>query len=256
VRNASLADYDALPVDVLPIGTDYPPDHLLARHSHRRAQLLYGATGIMQVETVDGSWTIPTNRAVLIPAQVSHEVRMLDVTTWSLYIEPGAVPWWPTSCTVIEVEPLLRELLREANDFDAGYDTAGRDGTVIHLILEELQRVTPLPLSVTLPRDEPFRALCKEYLVHPDAAVTNADWARTSLMSPRTFDRRFRLATGMSPSLWRTRARLLTSLTLLRRLSVTRVAGDLGYSSPASFTAAFTRTFGAPPSSFRENRAP
>lgn len=250
MRNVPLANYDALPVDVLPIGTDYPTDHLLAHHSHRRAQLLYGATGIMQVETIDGSWTIPTNRAVLIPAETSHEVRMLDVTTWSLYIEPRAVPWWPTSCTVIEVEPLLRELLREANDFDAGYDTAGRDGSVIHLILEELQRVTPLPLSVILPRTEPFRSLCTGYLAHPDVAVTNDDWARASLMSTRNFDRRFREVTGMSPSLWRTRARLLTSLTLLRRLPVTLVAGRLGYSSPASFTAAFTRTFGVPPSRF------
>lgn len=253
MRNVSLANYDALPFDVLPIGTDYPPDHLLPHHSHRRAQLLYGATGIMQVETLDGSWTIPMDRAVLIPAQMPHEVRMFDVTTWSLYIEPGVVPWWPASCTVIEVEPLLRELLREANDFDAEYDSAGRDGTVIRLVLEELQRVTPLSLSVTLPRAEPFRSLCKAYLARPDAAVTNVDWARVSLMSTRTFDRRFRLTTGTSPSLWRTRARLLASLTLLRRLPVTHVAGRLGYSSPASFTAAFTRTFGVPPSSFHEH---
>ncbi|WP_217637559.1 cupin domain-containing protein, partial [Curtobacterium sp. MMLR14_014] len=86
VRNVSVADFDGLPVDVLPIGTDYPPDHLLARHEHRRAQLLYGASGVMLVETDEGSWTVPTDRAVLIPAGVAHEVRMLDVTTWSLYI--------------------------------------------------------------------------------------------------------------------------------------------------------------------------
>ncbi|WAA65570.1 AraC family transcriptional regulator [Microbacterium oxydans] len=256
MRNVRLERYDGLPVDVLPIGTDYPPDHLLAHHAHRRAQLLYGATGIMQVETLDGSWTIPTNRAVLIPPQTSHQVRMRDVTTWSLYIEPSAVPWWPASCTVIEVEPLLRELLREANDFDAGYDASGRDGAVVQLILQELQRVTPLPLSVSLPRAEPFRSLCTEYLGRPDVALTNVDWARAAMMSTRNFDRRFREATGMSPSMWRTRARLLASITLLRRMPVAQVAGDLGYASPASFTAAFTRTFGAPPSSFHERRTP
>ncbi|WP_420890488.1 helix-turn-helix domain-containing protein [Leifsonia aquatica] len=32
--------------------------------------------------------------------------------------------------------------------------------------------------------------------------------------------------------------------------SVTSVAGQLGYASPAAFTAAFTRAFGAPPSRF------
>ncbi|WP_022883183.1 AraC family ligand binding domain-containing protein [Gryllotalpicola ginsengisoli] len=79
-------------MDVLPVGTDYPPDHLLARHEHRCAQLLYGRSGTMLVATDDGSWTVPVDRAVLIPPGVAHEVRFLDVTTWSLYIEPDAAP--------------------------------------------------------------------------------------------------------------------------------------------------------------------
>lgn len=251
MRNVPLSDYDSLPIDVLPVGTDYPPDHLLDRHAHRRAQLLYGATGIMRVETDDGSWTVPTHRAVLIPARTPHEVRMLDVTTWSLYIEPAAVPWWPTTCTVIDVSGLLRELLREANDFSADYDVTSRDGDVIRLVLAELQRVTPLPLSITLPRAEPFRALCRSYLSEPDVTVTTTDWARTALLSTRSFDRQFRRATGTSPAQWRARARLFASLPLLGRTSITDIAGRLGYSSPAAFTAAFTRTFGVPPSSFR-----
>lgn len=250
MRNVSVDAYDHLPVDVLPIGTDYPPDFLLRRHTHRRAQLLYGATGAMQVETDDGAWTVPTDRAVLIPARVPHEVRMLGVTTWSLYIEPDAVPWWPASCTVIEVGPLLRELLRAANDLGADYDTAGRDGTLVRLALHEVRRMAPVPFAISLPRDEPFRALCRAYLAAPDVALTNTEWARSAAMSTRTFDRRFRELTGASPATWRARARLLASLPLLTTESVTAVAGRLGYASPAAFTAAFTRAFGAPPSRF------
>jgi len=250
VHNVSLHALDHLPVDVLPIGTDYPPDFLLARHAHRRAQLLYGASGVMQVETDDGSWTVPTNRGVLVPPQVGHEVRMLGVSTWSLYIEPAAVPWWPTTCTVIEVAPLLRELLRAANDLDADYDPTGRDGAVVDLALEELRRANPLPLAVALPRHEPFRSLCRAYLAEPDLAVTNATWARAAAMSERSFDRRFRDATGTSPAGWRARARLLAALPLLRSRSVTEVASRLGYASPSAFTAAFTRALGVPPSRF------
>lgn len=250
MRNVKLADFDATSTAVLPIGTDYPPDHLLDLHSHRRAQLLYGATGIMQVETVDGSWTVPTDRAVLIPAETPHQVRMLDVTTWSLYIEPTIVPWWPRRCIVVEVGPLLRELLREASTFEADYAEGGRDGIVIHLALEELQRVTPIPLSVVLPTTEPLLSLSRRYLSEPDAGVTNDEWARASAMSTRTFDRRFRAETGTSPAAWRARARLLASLAMLRRRSVTQVASQLGYSSPAAFTAAFSRAFGSPPSTF------
>lgn len=250
MRNVEIASLEHLPVDVLPVGTDYPPDHLLARHAHRRAQLLYGATGVMQVETEDGSWTVPTDRAVLVPPTVPHAVRMLGVTTWSLYVEPSAVPWWPATCTVIEVGPLLRELLRAANGLGADYDASGRDGAVVDLALEEVRRASPLPLTVSLPREEPFRSLCRAYLASPDLAVTNATWARAAATSERTFDRRFRALTGASPATWRAHARLLAALPLLRSLSVTAVAARLGYASPSAFTAAFTRVLGVPPSRF------
>lgn len=250
MHNVRLDDVDHLPVDILPIGTDYPPTHLLPRHSHRRAQLLYGASGVMQVETDDGSWTVPTDRAVLIPAGVVHEVRMAGVTTWSLYIEPDAVPWWPTRCMVADVGPLLRELLFTANGFAPDYDVGGRDGAVMNLILHELRRLSPMSLSIRLPHDEPFRSLCRTYLASPDLSVTNESWARAANRSARSFDRGFRMQTGSSPAAWRARARLLASLRLLSSSTVTEVSARLGYSSPAAFTAAFTRSFGAPPSRF------
>ncbi|QSB23914.1 AraC family transcriptional regulator [Curtobacterium sp. 24E2] len=251
MRNVPVSEFDHQPFDVLPIGTDYPPDHLLARHEHRRAQLLYGASGVMLVETDDGSWTVPTDRAVLIPPGVPHEVRMLDVSTWSLYVEPDAVPWWPTRCAVVEVGPLLREVLRAANALDVPYDDGGRDGTLVRLALHELQRVAPIPLSVSLPPRGVLRDLCRAYLAEPDVHVTNADWARAAAVSERTLDRHFRAATGVGPASWRVRARLLSSLPALRRGTVTEVAGWLGYATPAAFTAAFSKAFGAPPSRFR-----
>lgn len=250
MRNLRLDDVDHLPIDVLPIGTKYPPGHLLPRHTHRRAQLLYGASGVMQVETDDGSWTVPTDRAVLIPPGVAHQVLMDDVATWSLYIEPDAVPWWPSRCMVAEVAPLLRELLRAANGLAPDYDVAGRDGAVVRLALHELRRLTPLALSVSLPHDEPFRSLCRTYLAAPDLAVTNETWAQAASRSSRTFDRQFRAQTGISSAAWRARARLLAGLRLLPASTVTEVSARLGYASPAAFTAAFTRAFGAPPSRF------
>jgi AraC-like DNA-binding protein len=61
------------------------------------------------------------------------------------------------------------------------------------------------------------------------------------------------VAIPASPDLaavWRTRARLLAAVPQLRAASVTEVAARLGYASPAAFTAAFSRTFVAPPSRF------
>ncbi|MDU2613246.1 MAG: hypothetical protein E7C76_20680, partial [Pseudomonas aeruginosa] len=51
MRNASIEQYDTTPRAVVAMGTDYPDGYLLPRHRHRRAQLLYGASGGMQVRT-------------------------------------------------------------------------------------------------------------------------------------------------------------------------------------------------------------
>jgi AraC-like DNA-binding protein/mannose-6-phosphate isomerase-like protein (cupin superfamily) len=251
VRNVPVADVDHLPLDVLPIATDYPPELLLDWHAHRRAQLLYAATGTMSVETDDGTWMVPGERAVMIPAGTRHRVRMLGVRTASLYIESATVPWWPASCEVVEVSALLRELLLAAADLDADYPASGRDTALVALILFELSALSELPLHISLPRHPPFAQLCREYLARPDLAVTNASWARDAAMSERAFTRRFRQETGMSPASWRVKARLLAAVPRLRDESVTTVAASLGYASPAAFSYAFSRAFAVAPSALR-----
>ncbi|MEU5694333.1 helix-turn-helix transcriptional regulator [Actinosynnema sp. NPDC020468] len=248
MRNVPLAEVDRVDRAVLPIGTDYPPVHVLDWHHHRRAQFLYGATGVMVVETADGTWTVPTDRAVLIPPATPHRVRMLDVSTRSLYVEPAAVPWWPADCRVVDVTPLLRELLLAAVEFTPEYDLAGRDGAVAALLLHEIAALAPLPLHVPLPTSPDLATLCRAYLDTPDVQVTNTEWASRASMSERAFTRRFRQELNQSPAAWRLKARLLASAPLLRDHTVTEVAARLGYSSPAAFTAAFTASFGLAPS--------
>ncbi|WP_345652533.1 helix-turn-helix transcriptional regulator [Streptomyces tremellae] len=250
MRNVPLAEVDHVGRAVLPVGTDYPPGHLLDWHEHRRAQFLYGATGVMVVDTAQGNWTVPPERAVLIPAATRHRVRMLEVSTRSLYVEPGAVPWWPATCTVVDVPPLLRELLAAAAAFGPDYDLAGREGAVAALLLHEIAALAPLPFHVGIPASADLAGLCRAYLAEPDAGTTNREWAGLVAMSERAFTRRFRAETGESPAVWRGRARLLAAVPLLRTAQVGEVAGRLGYASPAAFTAAFTRAFGAPPSRF------
>ncbi|MFE4540895.1 AraC family transcriptional regulator [Streptomyces scopuliridis] len=250
MRNVSADAVDHVERVVLPIGTDYPPGHVLDWHEHRRAQFLYGATGVMVVDTDAGTWTVPPERAVLIPAATRHRVRMLGVSTRSLYIEPDAVPWWPAMCTVVDVAPLLRQLLLSAVEFEADYSPSGREGCIAELLLYEIAGLTPLPFHVAIPPSADLAKLCREYLAAPDAGTTNAVWARRTAQSERAFTRRFRAETGDSPAVWRARARLLAAVPLLRTASVTEVAGRLGYASPAAFTTAFTRAFGLPPSRF------
>lgn len=248
MRNVAADDYDDLQRVVLPVGSDYPDGFVLGWHSHRRAQFLYSATGVMVVETPDGTWTVPTDLAVLIPPGQRHQMSTHDVSTRSLYIEPEAVPWWPDRCVVVAVTPLLRELLLVAVDFAADYDLSGRAGAVTTLLLHEIAALTPVMLHISLPATPDLGALCREYLAAPDVRIGNAHWAARVNVGERAFSRRFRAEMGISPGVWRRRARLLAAVPLLRDATVTDVACRLGYSTPAAFTAAFSAEFGLPPS--------
>ncbi|MEV5651824.1 helix-turn-helix transcriptional regulator [Nocardia sp. NPDC052254] len=252
MRNTPIDQVDSTPRAVLAIGTDYPEHHLLVTHRHRRAQVLYAASGVMRVETTHGTWTVPTRRAVLIPSEVDHRVEMAGVSTRSLYLEPGAVPWFPAQCRVVEVSPLLRELLLAAVDMPTMYDTRGRDGVLADLILRELQTLAPAPFDLLLPRHVELRRLCQEFQGRPTIGSTPQDWARRLRCSTRTLNRWFRSETGLTFQQWRQRACVLHAVrALLSGATVTAVAGDLGYDTPAAFTVMFQRETGASPSAFR-----
>ncbi|WLI11284.1 MULTISPECIES: helix-turn-helix domain-containing protein [Pseudomonas] len=252
MRNVSIDLLDDTPRPVVAIGTDYPDGRLLPRHTHRRAQLLYGATGVMQVSTHDGNWVVPPQRAVWIPPGVAHEVLMLGVSTRSLYIEPGAVDLG-NRCQVISVSPLMRHLLMEAVEVALEYDEAGRDGVLIDLLLHELARSAHLPLHIPLPLDSRLLGLCQSFLQHPNAHQSPQQWADQLHISLRTFNRLFRQQTGLSFSQWRQRACVVLALARLAvGTPVTRIALDFGYDSPAAFSTMFRRVLGQAPSVWLE----
>jgi AraC-like DNA-binding protein/mannose-6-phosphate isomerase-like protein (cupin superfamily) len=255
VRNVPISEVDDLDRAVVAIGTDYPPEHVLPAHRHRRAQFLYAATGLMRVETSDGSWTIPTRRAVLIPPSTEHMVVMQHVSTRSLYLEPAAVPWFPERCQAVDVSPLLRELLLEAVDIPPLYAGGGRDGILIELILREISRSTALPLDLPLPSNSDLRRRCQAFLGHPNVHETAAQWADELHISARTLARRFRSGTGTTFAGWRERACVVHSLTLLDDgVPIAQIAGALGYESPAAFATMFRRVLGSAPTAYRGSR--
>ena len=252
MRNVSINLLDDTRRPVVAIGTDYSHGYLLPRHTHRRAQLLYGATGVMQVSTHDGNWVVPPQRAVWIPPGVAHEVLMLGVSTRSLYIEPGAVDLGER-CQVISVSPLIRHLLMEAVELPLTYDLTGRDGVLIDLLLHELVRSAPLPLHIPLPSDGRLLELCQTFLHQPNAHQSPQQWADQLHVSLRTFNRLFRLQTGLSFSQWRQRACVVLALARLAAgEAVTRIALDFGYDSPAAFSTMFRRILGQAPSVWLE----
>ncbi len=249
--NTPLTDVDHVARPMVAIGTDYSPGTLLDFHTHRRAQFLYGMTGVMEVNTDDGTWMVPPYSGVWLPAGKRHQVRMNGVSTRSLYIEPHVAPRASCSCEVLVVTPLLHHLLLASAHIPALYDESGRDGALAQLLIYELQQAQALPLFAPLPHDPPLASLCRDFLGQPHIHSLPEDWARQLHRSQRTFNRLFRQQTGMSFAVWRQQACLMAAIPkLLSGSSVTRTALELGYDSPAAFSSMFRKVLGQSPTAF------
>lgn len=249
--NPNKNDHVARPL--VAIGHDYPASYELAEHQHRRSQFLCATTGVMAVSTPEGAWVAPPERAVWIPAGTPHSVRMVGaVQTRSLLIEPDHCLARGSSCQVVGVSPLLRQLLLAASEIPAEYDVNGRDGLVMELLITEISRAPVIPLAVPFPAHKALAARCHAFLDHPDVTETIDQWADAMAINRRSFTRLFRRETGMSFTEWRQQACLSVALPKLAAGEpVTAVAYDLGYDGPGSFSTMFKRVLGVSPSHYR-----
>ncbi len=257
VRNVHIDHYDLTPRPVVAVGNTFPDGHRVAPHRHRRAQLLYGVTGVLLVTTEHGAWVVPPERAVWIPAGVRHTIRMMGpVTTSSLYFEAAAVESLPRKCQVLGMSLLMRGLVQAAVDVPAEYEFGGREALIMALILQELRTLPVLPLSLPLPTEARLARQCRRFLEKPAAHDTIDAWSAALGMSRRAFTRLFKRATGLSFGLWRQQACVFVALPRLAAGEpVTTVALDLGYDSPAAFTSMFKRLLGVPPQRYFRSHA-
>lgn len=221
--------------------------HRVAHHHHHRAQLLYAVSGVMSVDTDTGRWIVPPEQAVWIPAGATHAVRMsTDVSMRSLYFRSGRLPHLPEDCRVVAVTPLLRELI--ARLVTSCTVDPLRIERLIAVLCDEVDALQSPALHLPLPRDPRLTTITRALFTDPADPRDLGAWSQRVGASTRTLSRLFREELGLSFRDWRARLRMLRAVERLGAgENVTRVALDLGYSSPSAFIAMFRRTTGHTP---------
>jgi AraC-like DNA-binding protein len=207
---------------------------------------------VMRVSTGQGTWVVPPQRALWIPPSVEHEIRMSGaVAMRTLYIAPETGANLPTDCRVIEVSDLLRALILAAMEEPVDYVGGSRGEAIAQLLLHELRGVAIVPLHLPLPQDARLQSICRRVQAHLCDDIDIETLARDAGMSSRSLARLFQRETGMGFLAWRQQARLAEALTQLSTgKAVALVANDLGYASPAAFTAMFRRSLGTTPGKY------
>ncbi|HHX33701.1 MAG TPA: AraC family transcriptional regulator [Gammaproteobacteria bacterium] len=222
------------------------------RHSHPWVQFSYAINGVLEVQTAQGRFIAPPQRAVWIPAGIKHRVQCSAHTQIrSLYIDNQALTVVPHNCRVVEVSPLLKELIRAFGELPVEYDQSSAEGRLAAVLLDQLTHAPDMGLMLPLPTDKRLQKIVAQLQKHPDATDTLSQWAQRLHVSEKTLSRLFSEQTGLTFRLWRQRLRLLNALPLLeQKQPVTEVALACGYESISAFIAAFRQHFGSTPGEF------
>ena len=101
--------------------------------------------------------------------------------------------------------------------------------------------------------DDPLVAVLEWTMENLDLPLSVGQLARRAAMSPRTFARRFRAATGTTPHRWILRQRLLLAQRLLETTEepIGWVAARCGFTGAAGLRMHFSREVGASPLAYR-----
>jgi AraC-like DNA-binding protein/mannose-6-phosphate isomerase-like protein (cupin superfamily) len=232
--------------------TAYARGHHIKPHWHSRAQFVFAVAGTMQIRTPRRAWIVPPSRALWVPARTVHEIQMYGVVQMhSLYMNEAAGADMPPSCVVLNVTPLLRELVVRAVALPTSYDEDGEDGLLMRLLLAEIRRLPPCALDLPLPESADLTRLC-DRLLGDLSTRRPCGWDADDMnTSARTLYRRFLRETGITFARWKQQARLLESIRRLAEgMPVTTVAMDLGYESASAFSTMFRRSIGMAPREF------
>lgn len=222
-------------------------------HSHDRHQLIYASRGVVHVHLEVATWVLPVSRALWIHAGARHSITVKRPAEIKLLYVDAQAYSLPTSseCFIVEVSPLLRELINECALHDYAYAEDSTECRLAQVLLDQAAPSVSTQTALQLPVDRRALKVAELLGEEPGNRESAEELASRVGASARTLMRLFLDETRMSLGTWRLRKRMLLAVELLAYgESVTEVAQQVGYESTSSFVAAFGSMFGVTPAKY------
>ncbi len=246
-----LIDPDAVLRPFFVLRQAYVPSHI-APHQHRFAQLIHASSGVLEVRTEEGRWIVPPQRGVWIPPATEHAVlskKRFDFCT--LYVSALHAKKLGNDCQVVQVSPLLSELLLKGAGFGVDWPRGGAQERLLRVALDQVSVQRSEPLKLPQAKDKRIARICDALLIDPANATELREWAASVGASERTLTRTFKLDTGIGFVQWRRQCRLLHAVEMLAGgAPVTQVAFNVGYGDVSAFSRDFKLALGIVPGKY------
>lgn len=244
-----------LPSPVTALAYDLGHGHAIPEHLHPEDQLVYACQGVMTVRTNAGTWVVPTQRAVWIPARTPHSILMSGaVSMRTIYLRARLVRRLPRECCVVNVSPLLQQLILHLCSVGKLNRRSKTHAHLTDVLIDQLDGVQAIPLQLPAPSDPRAARVAAALQGSVDNSHSLASLCAQAGASKRTIERLFQQETRMSMGKWRQQLRLLRSFQLLAAgEKISHAALEAGYSTPSAFIAMFRKALGTTPRRYFDN---
>jgi len=246
-----------LPSPVTALSFDLEHGHSIPEHMHPEDQLVYACQGVMTVRTPAGTWVVPAQRAVWIPARTPHGILMSGaVSMRTIYLRARIVKSLPRTCCVVNVSPLLQNLIVHLCAYKELSRRSRIQAHLIDVLIDQLETVQTVALQLPAPVDARAARVAAALQSTADDSRSLERVCLQAGASKRTIERIFRQETKLSLGKWRQQLRLLRSLQLLAAgEKISNAALEAGYSAPSAFIAMFRKALGTTPRRYFERSA-
>src|SRR5215510_2589675 len=147
---------------------EFDDKYRIPEHFHDTEQLVFASKGVMTIRTEEGYWIVPPRRAVWIPSHTVHSITMSgSVSMRTLYFAPRYVRRLPRSCCVMNINPLLKELIIFTCKTPAWTKDVPNQRHLIGTLLHQLQATSSTPLQLPRPSDPRAVRVAERVLAQP-----------------------------------------------------------------------------------------
>jgi AraC-like DNA-binding protein len=170
------------------------------------------------------------------------------VSMRTIYFRARLVRRLPRTCCVVNVSPVLQELILHACTYPRLNLRSKIQARLVAVIVDQLGTVRAIPLQLPSPVDRRAVRVAEALQRDPSEQRSLEAVCKRAGASKRTIERLFQVETHLSLGKWRQQLRLMRSLQLLAAgEKITHAALEAGYSTPSAFIAMFRKALGTTP---------
>ncbi len=225
----------------------YAAGTFIPEHCHETHQIVHAISGAMRVNAHAATWIVPPGRALWVSANTPHSIICKGAVEMRTVYLKADLPTDLAPVAVLNVSPLMREVLVRLSEGKAGAQVA----SLIAILLMEINMVEERCLRLPTPKGPRIAGLVAALLAQPADPKTLKHWARHLGFSERNLIRVIHAQTGLSFRELRRQIRIIRAIEMLSAgHSVTNAALDVGYETTSAFIHAFRQITGGTPGKY------